>query len=42
MPVACTVPLQTKALAGTITVAVGFTVMVNVVGVPVHVTPPLV
>ena len=42
VPVFCTSPLQTKALAGTITVGVGLTVMVNVMGVPVHVTPPLV
>lgn len=42
MPVVCTEPLQTNALAGTVTVAVGFTVMVKLVGVPVQVTPPLV
>ena len=35
-------PLQTTWLVTAFTVGVGFTVMVNVVGVPLQVTPPLV
>ena len=35
-------PLQTVWFATAFTVGVGFTVMVNVIGVPVHVVPPLV
>ena len=39
---AVAVLLHTTWLAGWLTDAVGFTVMVNVTGVPVHVTPALV
>jgi hypothetical protein len=35
-------PLQTVWLVGCVTVAVGLTVMVNVLAVPTQVTPPLV
>lgn len=42
VPVGRRSPLHTTALAGTVTIGVGLTVIVKVLEVPVQVTPPLV